>query len=180
MQALFAGIPGLEPQEAPKQGRFKSSYYAPADADSEALIKLMQERLSARRIDSRIVWSLDDNLHIGLVDVLPSPASKLNAILFLVERIGQPLEATMFAGDSGNDLSVICSGMPAVLVANASDAVRAQAVELCRREHTEEACYLAAGGALGMNGNYAAGILEGLLHYHPEAGKWLSDAEDAS
>ncbi len=27
--------------------------------------------------------------------------------------------------------------------------------------------HLAKGGVLGMNGNYAAGILEGVLHFHP-------------
>ncbi|HEX23221.1 MAG TPA: haloacid dehalogenase, partial [Chromatiales bacterium] len=26
---------------------------------------------------------------------------------------------------------------------------------------------------LGMNGNYAAGVLEGLVHFHPETPHWF-------
>ncbi len=173
LQALLGDIPELEPQEASKQGPFKSSYYAPQDIDVDALIRSMQERLAARSLKSRIVWSLDDNRRIGLIDVLPEPASKLNAIRYLIARIGQPASATLFCGDSGNDLSVLCSDIPAVLVANATDAVRTQAIDACRRTHTERAFYAAQGSLLGMNGNYSAGILEGLVHYHPETRAWL-------
>ena len=35
--------------------------------------------------------------------------------------------------------------------------------------------HVAAGGELGLNGNYAAGILEGVLHFHPE---WLELLEE--
>ena len=41
-----------------------------------------------------------------------------------------------------------------------------------------EALYLARGGCLGMNGNYSAGILEGIAHYHPEARVWMGLAEN--
>ena len=34
--------------------------------------------------------------------------------------------------------------------------------------------YVAKGDYLGMNGNYAAGILEGVTHYLPEMNTWLS------
>ena len=33
--------------------------------------------------------------------------------------------------------------------------------------------YVAQGGYLGMNGNYSAGILEGVAHYHPALDAWL-------
>jgi hypothetical protein len=33
--------------------------------------------------------------------------------------------------------------------------------------------YIAQGGFLGMNGNYSAGILEGLAHYHPYTREWM-------
>jgi hypothetical protein len=73
----------------------------------------------------------------------------------------------LFAGDSGNDLTVMASHLPAVLVANASDEVREQALELARRNGLVERLYLARGGFLELNGNYAAGILEGVAHFHP-------------
>jgi hypothetical protein len=37
--------------------------------------------------------------------------------------------------------------------------------------------YLARGGLLEMNGNYSAGILEGVAHYHPELLELFSDPD---
>jgi hypothetical protein len=35
------------------------------------------------------------------------------------------------------------------------------------------AFYLAQGRFLGMNGNYSAGIVEGVAHYHPDIRVWM-------
>ena len=35
------------------------------------------------------------------------------------------------------------------------------------------ALYLAQGGFLGMNGNYSAGILEGIAHYYSYTRLWM-------
>ena len=35
------------------------------------------------------------------------------------------------------------------------------------------ALYLAGGGFMQMNGNYSAGILEGVAHYHPQLAQTL-------
>lgn len=75
---------------------------------------------------------------------------------------------TLFAGDSGNDLDVLLSGIPAVLVANADAQVKSQVASA-----DPNTLYVARGGYLGMNGNYSAGILEGVAHYHPELDAWL-------
>jgi hypothetical protein len=37
------------------------------------------------------------------------------------------------------------------------------------------AFYQAQGGFLGMNGNYSAGILEGIAHYHPDTLPWMEN-----
>jgi hypothetical protein len=79
----------------------------------------------------------------------------------------------VFAGDSGNDLEVLASPIPSVLVANATADVREACVRRAAREGTERALYLARGGYLGMNGNFAAGLLEGWVHYRPETAAWL-------
>ncbi|MFZ4666042.1 MAG: haloacid dehalogenase, partial [Prochlorotrichaceae cyanobacterium] len=39
--------------------------------------------------------------------------------------------------------------------------------------------YLARGGFLGMNGNYSAGILEGIAHYHPDTQQWMEQDRDS-
>ncbi len=37
-----------------------------------------------------------------------------------------------------------------------------------QKKHNENTLYFATGMGLGMNGNYTAGILEGVIHYLPE------------
>ena len=82
----------------------------------------------------------------------------------------------LFAGDSGNDLPVLASEIPSVLVKNARPEVKRQAQEQAEATGQDGHLYLAHGGILGMNGNYAAGILEGVAHFHPEYAGWLSEA----
>jgi hypothetical protein len=53
-------------------------------------------------------------------------------------------------------------------VANASADVRDEAKQMALNLGEMDALYLAHGGFLGMNGNYSAGILEGVAHYMPE------------
>ena len=74
----------------------------------------------------------------------------------------------MFAGDSGNDLVVMTSPIKSVLVANASNEVRLEAQQQALNMGQSDAMYFARGGFLGMNGNYSAGVLEGIVHYIPE------------
>lgn len=57
----------------------------------------------------------------------------------------------------------------------AREPVRAEALRLLGGRHG--GLCLACGGFLGMNGNYAAGVLEGLAHLLPEVGEWIG-AED--
>ena len=108
-----------------------------------------------------------------MLDLLPPAAGKLAAIDFLLQQQGLRSGDTVFSGDSGNDLEVLASRLPSVLVANASDEVKAQAREAAAANGHSEALYIARGGFLGMNGNYAAGILEGLAHFLPETTEWL-------
>ena len=172
--ALLADIETLTPQESEKQGRFKSSYYAPLSVDVEQLKQEMQQRLTQAGLPSRIIWSVDDNTHTGLIDVLPENASKLHAVRFLMQNTSHTLANTLFSGDSGNDLEVLCSEINSVLVANATDSVRAQALQLAAQAGAADALYAARGGWRGMNGNYSAGILEGLVHFMPDTDAWIA------
>ncbi len=169
---LFGGIEELRLQESEKQGDYKLSYYVPADVDAETLLRQMEGRLHASGIHASLIWSVDEVEDIGLVDVLPIGASKLHAVEFLIQRKGFHRQNTMFAGDSGNDLAVLTSEIQSVLVANASVDVRRRALQIAAEEDTLEALYLARGGFFGMNGNYSAGILEGLAHYLPDTKNW--------
>jgi sucrose-6-phosphatase len=46
--------------------------------------------------------------------------------------------------------------------------VREAACDAASAKHNLERLYLAEGGFMQMNGNYSAGILEGVAHYHPQ------------
>jgi hypothetical protein len=173
LAALFAAFDALELQERAKQNEFKLSYYVALDVNHRTLMEGMQALLQTRGIRASLVWSVDEQAGIGLLDVLPACATKLHAVDFLRRHLGYSLTETVFAGDSGNDLQVLASAVPAVLVANAAADVRETAVKAATAGGHGGALYLARGGYLGMNGNYSAGIIEGVAHYRPEFGEWL-------
>lgn len=159
------------PQEDSKQGRHKLSYYIPAGEHLAALLDEIRAIGNAKGMRSKVIYSFDEPENIGLIDILPATAGKLNAIRFVVDWLNMPLSRTVFCGDSGNDLEVLVSDVPAVLVGNGDDDTRRAA--LSATQDGRHTLYLAAGDFVGMNGNYAAGILEGIAHYHAVVGDWL-------
>jgi HAD superfamily hydrolase (TIGR01484 family) len=176
LRMLLLDVAGLRLQEPGKQNLHKLSYYVPLDADTESLSSDIRRRLEARGIRASLVWSIDEPNGVGLLDVLPGRADKRHAVTFLMQRNGFGLDETVFAGDSGNDLPVMVSEIPAVLVANASEAVRREALSQAAAQGNPSSLYIAQGGYLGMNGNYTAGVLEGVVHYHPAVADWLEQA----
>jgi sucrose-6F-phosphate phosphohydrolase len=175
LAALFGDLAPLTMQEAQKQNTFKLSYYVALDTDRAALLEDMSHRLAHAGIRANLIWSIDELAHVGLLDILPASANKLHAIRFLIDALRIPSSRTLFAGDSGNDLAVLISGMQSVLVANAAQEVRDAAVQGARSSGHRDQLYLAKGSFMGMNGNYAAGVLEGLAHFFPETTAWLDD-----
>lgn len=173
---MLAGIHQLQPQEAHKQGEFKLSYYVSLSEDEESLLRSVQGVLEQQNVAASLVWSVDEPVGVGLLDVLPAAATKRHAVEFLMQAQSFDLDSTVFAGDSGNDLPVLISPIRSVLVANASDEVKRKALDAVALNGLTHALYIARGGLLGMNGHYAAGILEGFLHYLPEAEQWFREA----
>lgn len=176
LASWLTDLRSLRLQEDSKQNIYKLSYYTPATVEIEALIHEVESRLSKHDVQASVVWSLDDNTDTGLLDILPAAASKRHAIEYLMQARGFDLNSTMFAGDSGNDLAVLTSPIRSVLVANASDSVRIQALSLAQQNMTTDALYLAQGNFMEMNGNYSAGILEGLAYYFPRSVEWIAEA----
>ena len=168
IHSLFSNSLVLKLQEEKKQNTFKLSYYVPLEADHETLMSEMHATLVNKKIRASLIWSIDELAGTGLLDVLPAGANKRHAIEFLMKQLGFDLSNTVFAGDSGNDLAVLTSPIRSVLVANASADVRDEAKQMALNLGEMDALYFAHGGFLGMNGNYSAGILEGVAHYMPE------------
>lgn len=166
---LFDDIEELQLQEPEKQNVYKLSYYTPKKINKDSLLLDMQSRLDKKGIKASLIWSIDEMANTGLLDVLPQSANKLHAIRFLMKNKGFEEQHTIFSGDSGNDLDVLASGLQSVLVANASDEIRSEAIN----KSAPDKLYCAKGDFLGMNGNYSAGVLEGFAHFIPQAENWL-------
>lgn len=174
IDAALADMPILKAQEASKQGRFKRSFYFASDIPEAELSDAVRDRLSRLDLPTTLVYSIDEPRNLGLLDVLPERANKLHAVAFLLQALDLAIDQALYCGDSGNDLAVLASPVPGVLVANASGAVRDQALRLAASAGNDAQLYLARGAFMNMNGNYAAGILEGACHFFPHLHDWLS------
>lgn len=181
LKALLSDLLALRLQEFTKQNNYKLSYYVPLQSDREVLSEEIQQRLQASGVKARLVWSVDEPAGIGLLDVLPLRASKYHAVEALMQEQGFDDSETVFCGDSGNDIEVLVSHIPAVLVANSQPDVQEQARRLAQEGGCAEQLYIARGEFMGMNGNYSAGMLEGIAHYHPHSVDWMAfTAEERS
>lgn len=112
VRTAVMGVPGLVPQEARSQGRFKVSFHVVAGEFSPA-----QFDASLRP------WS--DHAHAFItrgthLDILPRRASKGQAIEWFARRAGLPPGQVIVAGDSGNDLDMLAR-FNAIVVGNHSD-----------------------------------------------------------
>lgn len=176
LKTLLADIALLRPQEFVKQNDYKLSYYLPLKIDQAALEQEIWSRFDQQGIKASLIWSVDEPAGVGLLDILPASASKLHAIEALMKIEGYTLENTVFSGDSGNDIEVLASPIASTLVANSQPEVKALALKLATNVHCLEQLYIATGDFEGMNGNYSAGILEGIVHYFPQVKAWIFNA----
>ncbi|MBT8122200.1 MAG: HAD-IIB family hydrolase [Gammaproteobacteria bacterium] len=179
IKSILSDVPSLQLQENNKQDTHKLSYYVPLNSDRETLSSIITGRLAEHRVNARLIWSDDEPAGIGLLDVTPHRSSKYHAIKALMRVLDMYETQIVFAGDSGNDLEVIVSDIPSVLVANSQPQIREQSTRRAAESGHSDQLYLAKGGFMGMNGNYAAGILEGIAHYHPETIEWMGLAAGA-
>jgi len=177
---FFEDIEEIRLQEPEKQTRYKLSFYTAQNVDHRPLIKKIRTVLAIKGVRASIIWSVDEISANGLLDIIPTRANKLHAIQYLMQQKRFSEDRTVFAGDSGNDLDVLTSGLQAILVKNAMDEVRKTALETLSGKHMINRLYLPKGKFFGMNGNYAAGVLEGLVHFIPETGELIAKAVERS
>jgi HAD superfamily hydrolase (TIGR01484 family) len=173
LKALLQDLPALRLQEYVKQNRYKLSYYVALHDDRERLSALIRDRLATVGVKASLIWSVDEPAGTALLDVLPARATKYHAVEALMRLHGFDYRNTVFCGDSGNDIEVLASPIPAVLVANSQPEVRDLARRLADEQGNTEQLYIAQGSFMGMNGYYSAGMLEGIAHYHPQTMRWM-------
>ena len=170
-------LPGLRLQEKDRLTRFKLSYYVQAGTDKGELSASITTMLARKKIKASLIWSHDEVAHQDLLDILPACADKYQALQFLRQQLKYELNEMLFSGDSGNDLEVLASVIPAVLVANARQKVAKKAEKMATAAGNPSQLYLASGGFQGMNGCYSAGILEGINHYYTKLVQSIYDKE---
>lgn len=172
----------MEAQEADRQTRFKRSYYLPLDKDSASLGQRLASHFQALGVKASLVFSDDPEKNIQLLDILPVHATKLEAIVHTQQLLGVDTDACLFSGDSGNDVTALASHLCSVTVKNADSATRDAVRLLADSNGTKQNTYQAVGGLLLadgqiLNGNYAAGIVEGLVHFNPDWSEHLLSAD---
>lgn len=133
-------IPGLIRQNLPDKKRvsFHSEGALPA--------KALETKLLKKQIPHTFIFSSNRD-----VDILPRGGGKGEALKFSIEKYVEKEANILVAGDSGNDLDMLQSGYPSVIVSNA----RAELTEVKENDMLFRAKY-----------PYAQGILEGWQHFH--------------
>lgn len=161
---VLQNIQFLIPQEEEHQNIFKQSYYFPPKEETR-IIKEVKEGIATLNIKAEVITLVDHFKNKGYLDILPKSASKLSALEYIQKHLQINHEDVVFAGDGGNDLPPLTSGYKAIVVNNASQIFKDQVTTLGKEKGVTNHIYFAKGGFGGMNGNYVAGVLEGLNYF---------------
>jgi sucrose-6F-phosphate phosphohydrolase len=164
---LLSDIRELEEQEPEKLTEFKQSYYLHLDVDRDRIVKMINNRLQDKGINSQIIYSIDEIKNVGLLDILPNDAAKDSALRYLEKKFYPYIKGNhiLFAGDSGNDILALTAGYNAVLVNNAINTVKREVRSLARKMKLEDRIYFASGSYDCGQGNYTSGVIEGAFHF---------------
>jgi sucrose-phosphate synthase len=144
IRQLLSNLPGLKLQNKREQTLSKISFYC----DTEVAPSL--DEIQALLLQHEITANL--NLSFGqFLDVLPSRASKGQALRYVAQRLDIVLDQILVAGGSGADEDMMRGNTLAVVVEN---------------RHQEELSLLPEVDRIYFaEGRYAAGILEATDHY---------------
>lgn len=155
--SAVAVMEGLELQEERKQAEFKVSYYVRPER-TRVLRDAMSQALASFPVPPKAVWSHDPHSGRMLLDLLPRGVAKHTALEHLRVERGLAVDEIVYAGDSGNDFDVFLSGHPAIVVANAPEALKQEVRVEAENARITDKLYFA-------RAPFAAGVLEGCRHF---------------
>jgi sucrose-phosphate synthase len=144
IERLFRDEPGLELQPTSMQSEFKLSYYH--DPDVARPVSELVAALHKRDLNANVIGSFGQ-----YIDIVPSRASKGQALRWVALRLGIPLERILVAGGSGADEDLMRGNTLAVVVANRHGEELSGLVDADRVYFSER--------------SHAAGLLEAVDHY---------------
>ncbi len=156
----------LKPQSKVTQNEFKRSFLASPTVSKTTIITEIRKTLQGIITHYDITYSIDVARNIAQIDIMPKNVNKKEALRYLLQSMKRV--DVVVSGDSGNDLSMLQSVWKSILVKNASDSVK-KAYQ--SKSFSSKKRYIAT-GLFGINGNYASGIVEGLIQY-----RWLRDSD---
>ncbi len=152
----------LRLQEEDKQNVFKLSYYIDNLERAEYIVEKVRESIELISSDASIVYSVDETIGVGLLDVLPKSATKEGALEHLRKKLAAKKDEVVYCGDSGNDLLPLTKGYYAIVVRNVLEEVREEVMRIAHQKGIEDHIYFAKGND-SLNGYYVSGIIEGLV-----------------
>jgi sucrose-phosphate synthase len=144
VRRILNSLPGLKPQPKIEQTPFKVSYYY--DAELAPTVEEIVSQLRQKEITANVMLSFGQFL-----DVIPSRASKGQALRYVSQRLDIPLEQILVAGGSGADEDMMRGNTLAVVVGNRHHEELSQLID-------HERIYFAGQ-------DHALGILEAIEHY---------------
>lgn len=152
-------------QENEKQNEFKISYYLSDPNMKDEILKQIRSILEQENVTAQVLWSVDTLANnVGLIDLIPAVATKAGGVEFLREKEGFEKKNVIYCGDSGNDILPLTHCYKSILVKNAPDEVKDTVTKQVFKAGCIDNLYIAT-GAPPKNGNYASGIIEGLIHF---------------
>jgi sucrose-phosphate synthase len=144
IKQVMAGLPGLHLQSKKEQSAFKLSYFY--DVHHAPSLDEINALLRDKELTANVIISFGQFL-----DVIPSRASKGQALRYASQRLDIPLENILVAGGSGADEDMMRGNMLAVVVANRHGEELSQLID-------QETIYFSSRP-------HAMGILEAIDHY---------------
>ena len=144
IRRVLSDVPGLKLQPRNKQNRFKISYYY--DPELAPSSDEITKTLHLHELNANVIVSFGQFL-----DVVPSRASKGQALRYAALRLEIPLENILVAGGSGADEDMIRGNTLAVVVANRHGEELSALVDIERVYFSDKP--------------HAAGLLDAIDHY---------------
>jgi hydroxymethylpyrimidine pyrophosphatase-like HAD family hydrolase len=155
-------ITEIRPQAKATSNTYKQSFLADPNIKSSVIKQKIKNKLSS--IPHSITYSVDVSRNIAQIDIMPPKANKKAALQFLLKKLMIDSSEVITSGDTGNDLSMLTGPYRSILVANAGEEVKKDYVKLAKKKGISSRIFIAK-TTKEKNGNYAAGIVQGLEHH---------------
>ncbi|MGM5482078.1 MAG: HAD-IIB family hydrolase, partial [Nanobdellota archaeon] len=162
-KANLSELDKLRLQEDEKQNDFKLSYYVDNPEEGYKLYNMVKRIIKDICDCAEVIYSLDEKHNIGLLDILPKDATKLEALEYLQKKLNLKKDDVVYCGDSGNDIPALTAGYNSILVRNSIPDVRRKVKNSLAKKSLINRLYISR-GFKKLNGYYVSGIIEGLIN----------------